>query len=341
MVVNNFTEDNRPSLPEVVPDGAVQIRGEEHTYEVVETTNGTQEITRYTLDKAPVEYVERVTGTNRADQQQTFSRGGDYELSADETAIVWLDSADNLPKPGTQFFVTYVADAIVGRYLDAVENELDTVEDDLVNVVNNSFVESATGDNLDELGKLFGPQIGKRRGRSDEQYRIYLKSVVQSFVSRGTVTGIKLAVSAATDVPIEDITINEEFDQTRYEVQVVPNTPITVNLLEEVADIADPSGIEQVRTRFRLPAETIGVADAGVSRGPAATTVDTAVGTDSVSLAQATKAFEFVASDDTAIVAAPTNVSDTSVTDDQVATTTQNIEWGNAQWNELTWATNQ
>jgi len=173
-----------------------------------------------------------------------------YEVTFPSSVLQWQTDGENLPQANSLFYVTYRADSIISRYLDAHEDELDDVEDALQEVINNKFVDSASGDGLDELGKLFGPTIGKRRGRSDAQYRIYLKSVVQSFVSRGTVNGIKLAISAATEVPLEDIVINEDFEQVQYEVQVQAATPVTVELLEEVAEIADPSGVDQVRTRF-------------------------------------------------------------------------------------------
>jgi len=123
------------------------------------------------------------------------------------------------------------------------------IEDELNAIIQGKFVDSAEGQELDEIGKIFGV-LGKRSGRNDTQYRIYLKSVVQSFVSRGTVNGIKLAISAATDVPIDDITIDEDFDDNSYEVIVIPQTPVDGNLLEQVAEIADPSGVEQSLTRF-------------------------------------------------------------------------------------------
>jgi len=180
-----------------------------------------------------------------------------YDVTFPTSVLQWQTDGENLPQANSIFYVTYRADSIISRYLDAHEDELDDVEEALQEVINNKFVDTASGDALDELGKLFGSTIGKRRGRSDEQYRIYLKSIVQSFVSRGTVNGIKLAVSAATEVPLEDIQINEDFTDVEYEIQVQAATPVTVELLEEVAEIADPSGVDQVRTRFTTePDET-------------------------------------------------------------------------------------
>lgn len=182
-----------------------------------------------------------------------------YDVTFPTSVLQWQTDGNNLPQASSIFYVTYRAESVISRYLDAHEDELDDVEGALQEVINNKFVDSASGEALDELGKLFGPTIGKRRGRSDQQYRIYLKSIVQSFVSRGTVNGIKLAISAATEVPLDDIVINEDFEDVEYEVQVQASTPVTVELLEEVAEIADPSGVDQVRTRFVTDPDETGV----------------------------------------------------------------------------------
>ena len=97
---------------------------------------------------------------------------------------------------------------------------------------------------------------------------MYIKSVVQSFISRGTKSGIKLAISAATDVPIEDIEIRENFQQNSYEIVVLPNTAVTVSLIENVSEIADPSGVEQVLTRFPIDEEEINLDDRTIVREP-------------------------------------------------------------------------
>jgi hypothetical protein len=210
-------------------------------------TNGTD----YAIESSDSHYGDNLVwldgGDTPEDNEQFTVR---YDVTFPTSVLQWQTDADNLPRANSRFYVTYRADSIISRYLDAHEDKLDDVNHALQEVINNKFVDSASAEALDELGKLFGPTIGKRRGRNDQQYRIYLKSVVQSFVSRGTVNGIKLAVSAATDIPIEDIEINEDFGQVQYEIQVQATTPVTVELLEEVAEIADPSGVDQVGTRF-------------------------------------------------------------------------------------------
>lgn len=334
---------HRPQLPEIFPSGddeIIHIEGEKHRFEVFQDDFGDPlPKYEYTLNKAPVELVEEVTGFYDG-QAVTFTEGADYALAplvsertdsfsfdvneslytlttspnVDSTSIEdesgdtyaedvdyalvetdgttntidWSLGGDNpddgetftvaydvtfedavidweqggrTPDAGTIFSVTYRATSLISRYIEESDRELNNVEDELDEIIRSKFIDNATGEELDNIGAAFG-QIGKRAGRNDTQYRIYLKSVVQSFVSRGTVSGIKAAISAATDVPLEDIQINEDFDTNTYEVQIVAATPITGSLLEEVSEIADPSGVGQTRTRFTLPADETAVSDA-------------------------------------------------------------------------------
>jgi len=231
-----------------------------------------------------------------------------------EDAVIDWDQGGDTPDAGTIFSVTYRAISLISRYIENSDEELSSVEDELDEIIKAKFIDNATGEELDNIGATFG-QIGKRSGRNDTQYRIYLKSVVQSFVSRGTISGIKAAISAATDFPLEDIQINEDFDTNSYEVQVVAATPITGSLLEEVSQIADPSGVEQTRTRFTIPEEELEVDDA----------VDISEGQpifDQMSVSDANAnfnqgAFEDVLLDDAlAIDPNQTTVTDTAFADD-------------------------
>jgi len=122
--------------------------------------------------------------------------------------------------------------------------------------LSSKLVDSASGRDLDEIGKLFGPIIGRRTGRSDDQYRVYLKSIVQSFISRGTIGGIKGAIAAATIVGPDDITINEFFDDNEFSVNISLDAStqlsnvITGSVIEDVADLSAPAGVRLRLVRF-------------------------------------------------------------------------------------------
>jgi len=256
--------DPSVELPELFPTQNVSVSDEKHRFETFQTADEIEPKVSYQLDKAPIQRITRVVGTYDGSTIE-FTKGVDYTLSGDNENIVW-QPGERSPDPGTFFSVNYVSDSILKRYIASAEDELDVTQDAIVAGINNKFIDSASGDDLDRIGAIFGDTIGLRRGRDDGDYRAYLKSVVRSFVSRGTKNGIKLAISAATDVPIEDIGINEFFDESGYEVVVNPNTPVTGSTLEEIAEIADPSGIEQVGTRFVVDVDIVDSSDTVVIR---------------------------------------------------------------------------
>lgn len=316
-----MVHDYRAELPSIFPtDGDVEVE-EDHTYRVYQDSDGgTTAETEYLLDKAPITKILSVVGTVNGRQNYTFSQGNDYELSNDSNRIVWLNGTR--PDDNTTFTVTYISNSILSRFNDSAEDELKTVDEALTDVIESKFVDKADVKELDNLGELFGV-LGQRRGRDDTQYRIYLKSVVQSFVSRGTVNGIKLAVSAATDVPIEDITINEDFDEGTYEVEVVANTPVTSSVLDQVTEIADPSGINKSKTRFTIDPDEMLVADQvqNIKEGSDAQT------------------FEEVQVDDTqAINTNKTLGGDEDVAvEDALTISTTSVAWDGNSWGSFDW----
>jgi len=246
---------NRPRLPSIVPDGRVNVIGERHTYTVFETSAGPEAQKTYDLNKAPVESILRVTGTSGGDST-IFVAEADFTLSADGNQLVWEDDPANEPDPGSIFFVNYTTDSIISRYLDASEEQFDVVISKVDESLSSKLVDSATGDDLDEIGKLFGPIIGRRAARSDEQYRVYLKSIVQSFISRGTIGGVKGAIAAATIVGPEDISVQEFFDDNEFSVSISLEAEaeftnvITGSVIEDVADLAAPSGVRLRLVKF-------------------------------------------------------------------------------------------
>lgn len=141
-----------------------------------------------------------------------------YTRTIENASVDFGIGGDN-PDAGTVFYVDYYADSIISRFIDSHEQEIEKVEADTDHVIQSHFVDEAEGQELDELGKLFG-ELGKRRGRTDSQYRIYLKSIVQSFAGRGTLSGIKFAVASGIDVTEDDIQIFEDFENNEYEIQI-------------------------------------------------------------------------------------------------------------------------
>lgn len=326
---NNHSQYTLSSIPE---DGTVNAEDEsgdtysEGTDFAILSVNGDENV----LDWSAV-------NGSTPDDDENFT--ATYDVTFENSIIDWDQNGDK-PDAGTFFEVTYTAKSIISRYLTSSENEHDSVEDELQSIIEGKFIDSASGNELDRIGKTFG-RIGKREGRSDTQYRIYLKSVVQSFVSRGTKNGIKTAVSAATDVPLSDIDINENFQKNEYEVQVTAATPITGSLLEEVAEIADPSGVTQSRTRFTIPPEEIGIDDdSSTSSGVLAAQDGVDIEGDLVINDNKTTLSDEMGGDDVATVPAKAaSESEEIGSDDSTSTAQTNAAWNIGDWNTMNWAT--
>lgn len=266
----------------------------------------------------------KITSTERFDDRtiEWLDSGGspddDEEFTATYTvnasSILKWDDGEDTPDAGTIFEVTYICESLISRYLTSSEEEFASVHDDFDQAIAGKFVAQATGQQLDELGKIFGV-LGKRTGRDDVEYRDYLTSITESFTSTGTKDGIIRAVSAATDVPREDISINEDFQNTEYEIVIVPQTEVIGSVVEQVADISDPSGVEQSATVYDFPNETFFADDS--------TNIIESIlgGADSMASDDAS------ATDANKILAAQESTS----ADDQVVTANakSNVFWGN------------
>jgi len=291
-----------------VTDESGNTYDENIDFEVVEE-NGVENVLDWTIGGSSPNVQEEFTVT--------------YTVTFEKSVVDW-DQGGKQPDSGTIFKVKYITSSIISRYLDASQEELESVERRLNSLIEAKFVDKATGSDLDRIGDLFG-FLGRRDGRNDTQYRIYLKSIVQSFVSRGTKNGIKTAISAATDVPIEDITINEDFTENSYEVEIIATTPITGSLLEQVAEIADPSGVELSQTRFTIDPDKLGIKDSvSISEG---LSVD----------------FDEVTSDDSVSVndGKTSAGTDNMSSSDSVSTEETFVIWDVGTWDEINWAVNR
>lgn len=135
------------------------------------------------------------------------------------------------------------ADSKFRKYLDAHQDELDKFEENIEQALMTHRVNEATGRDLDRIGRLYG-DVGSRRGRSDENYRSYLRGVVKAFSGRGTRPGMKDGISAAFDLNREDVEIEEYFDDNEYDVIISNWGYHNSRNLAEIAQIVDPSGVK-------------------------------------------------------------------------------------------------
>jgi hypothetical protein len=136
------------------------------------------------------------------------------------------------------------SDSIIYKYTDAHAAELEEIQKIIDDAITSSQVNNATGDDLDRIGAFYD-QLGERRSRTDAEYRTFIKSIPDSFGGNGTIDGVKFAVaSAVTDATKDDIEITEDFQNNTYDITITGGTSYNQATVEEIADLADPSGVE-------------------------------------------------------------------------------------------------
>lgn len=140
-------------------------------------------------------------------------------------------------------FLEKEEDSVMFRFIAAHGEEMEEYEQDINAITLSRQVDNAEGEELDELGRLFGT-IGLRRGRSDSAYRSYIKSIVPIFSGRGTKYDVRRAISAALSIPTEDFSIEENFTTVSYAIYIHKWTGHDLNGIRDIAQIADPSGVE-------------------------------------------------------------------------------------------------
>lgn len=314
-----MSSEYMPDFPPIFPDSDIQVSREDHFYETTKSDSGEiLEVTEYTLDKAPVQNIVEVVGVHDG-QTQVFSNGIDYDLSEDGTQIVWLDG-QNHPDPGSTFYVTYNAESILSRYIRSSSEEFDHIDEALHEVIESKFIGNAEGEELDRIGAMFG-ELGKRQGREDPRYRTYLSSIVQSFVSRGTPSGIISAVAAATGIDQEYFSIEENFDDNSYEIVMEPREPVSTSIIEEVVEIADPSGVSHALTRFDIESQPT-------------TANDDATFTISQSYFDSMGMSDLVNADDTS----QTSIEGAGASETVNVTVEENVYWGNNWGDGMNWS---
>jgi len=232
--------DTADKLPAVLPHGLIDVEDEEHRFSTDQDV--------HLLRKAPVTLVSGVTGTLDGSADHTFTKGTDYQLVDDDgdgedDSIDWSVGGDS-PDDGTAFFVDYRAEAVISRYVGAHDADIDDFESDINDVISGAQVGNATGENLGRVGAIFG-ELGQRRGRTDDQYRALLRSIVQSFKGRGTKGGIEFAIAAGIGVDPDEVTVVEDTDNTGYEIEIASSVGAEFlgSVITDMATLADPSGV--------------------------------------------------------------------------------------------------
>lgn len=243
-------------LPDFLPDSEVTSTDSIQYISYEKESGGFVSEDRYSLSKSPITKIVTVTATVDGSETELVE-GTDFEL-VDSSAVKFLDG--ERPDRNTEFTVTYVSDSIIGRVSDSVEDEIEQRDEKLgIGSINDSdsdtivrakYIRTADGEELDEIGKIFG-DLGRRAGRDDERYRSYLSSIAKVYNGRGTKSSIANAVSTVVSsdtnkISVEDVSFKEYFSENEYSILFDEFESNRISLLYDVAELADPSGVRFV-----------------------------------------------------------------------------------------------
>jgi hypothetical protein len=249
-------------LPSILPSGRINTT-ETFTYKTFpDGEGGSVDKKEYQLSKAPVNSVKDVSVI--VNEKEISLEKNDDWIIEDNERIIFTDGKH--PDPDTDFTVTYSAQSVLSRYLESVEEETESVDDEIgVNstfstdnntVVSSKYISTARDEELDEIGKLFGP-LGRRAGRDTERYRQYLKGISNVYNGRGTkdsVANVVSTVVSSEDVKVErdEIGFKEYFNDNEYSITFDRFENHRISLLYDIAEIADPSGVKFVGPTYNL-----------------------------------------------------------------------------------------
>jgi peptide deformylase len=158
----------------------------------------------------------------------------------------------------------------------------------------------------------------------------------------------------------EKIIIDENFVTNEYEVRLEdPFPPHELVTLTELADLADPSGVEFGTITYDIAAEQVDATDSvSVTAGqqvdeetsiddtvgvnPNLTTIDEQMQADDAVFVNpnlTTTTDEVQADDAAAVDPNKTTVADDTTTNDTIATEETIVEWDTGSWDDMNWAT--
>lgn len=225
--------------------------------------------------------------------------------------------------------------SVLKRFIQAFQDDVDDLGTRLEDAKTNRFIDQASGDDLERIGAAFGP-LGRRAGREDDEYRAYLKSIVQVFKYRGTIPGLREAIAAGiginsgidednNEIINGDLDIYEHFNDNpsnkeeylEYTVRIYDWPAHRGSVVENLAELADASVSRHRKTRYIIPDEQFG-------------------SSDSTSITTGFAGADSMGSDEQAFVNRNTNtITDASGSDDQITTSVGNPE--ELTWDQSTW----
>ncbi len=229
-------------LPDYVPKSDIKI---DATQEFEYRSSSTPK-TVYKIEDGPVKRIDELVAIVSGSSRE-FIVGEEIELrdttgDAQYDSVAFIDS-DVLPDEDTEFEATYVAEPVISRYVSSFDDDIDILGDLIDDSIDSKYLESAEGRELDRIGSQYGA-IGRRLGRKDDEYRSFLRSIVETFDATGTKSGIRFVTGAVLEIDPDLVEIKEDFDSQEFSVRVEhPESQVQTTSLNALIDLSSPPGV--------------------------------------------------------------------------------------------------
>jgi hypothetical protein len=129
--------------------------------------------------------------------------------------------------------------------VEAIQDEFAILASDTEAVEDSISIQDATGQSLDLIADEFG-NVGRRRGRSDDEFRQFLQGLEPAFGGRGTERDVEVAVAAGVVESPSDVDLRENFTDRTYEIELFEFDTHSSTTVRELADLADPVAVDRV-----------------------------------------------------------------------------------------------
>lgn len=131
------------------------------------------------------------------------------------------------------------------QYFLAHQTVLDTFDRDIQDVIAAHQLPHASGIDLELIGRGISETLGKRRGRGDDVYRHFLRSLNSAFGGRGRKADIEYALSTGVLAEREDIILTEDVSTLSYEVELQGWQGHPLSLIDTLCDYADAPVVQR------------------------------------------------------------------------------------------------
>lgn len=118
--------------------------------------------------------------------------------------------------------------------VDSIINEFDELNDYIVELKTQLGVNGATGDYLDEIGRIFN--LSRIEGETDTLYRIRIKTFWAGFNKYGTQGDLITLLSLLLEVDETNITITDGYKAPVFDVNIGVDDDISVEALNITKD---------------------------------------------------------------------------------------------------------